>query len=210
MLSESESHASAGDNAAPVPSPGTADGDVGGAERRDTAPSDDASSREGATAYVRGRDDHLLCAAAVLMSGEGNADFDLRQKSVELVTAIVAKQQNQQPRYAAPLCLSSARAQLAAWLKSQMVRDLPTRSLLLLTLLYVQAAAGDPVDDVAQQLEPLADALRALELRLREGNSSSDKSKKKKKAKKKRALTGAQTGAEDAQANRSAPIMYLA
>ncbi len=126
MLSKSEARNSAGDPEAPaVPdalSEGGGDSSSGGGREQRAALQPDAGGESAAAVNQRGGGDELLCSAAALMMGGGGADFDLRQKSVELVTAIVVKQQIELRLFIAPLCVINAKAELATWLKSQVTQ----------------------------------------------------------------------------------------
>lgn len=161
MLSLSEAHAAA----APSSSSPHRSESSSTASEHSSATSSDGSSINQSQNTNRGDEAALTCAAAALMQGGSSADVDLRQKSVELIMAIIAKEQALHVVYNAPPCLSDAKSQLASWLQSRL-------------------SAGS--EDDVQQLEPLSDSLRALEKRLRAGHSSGGKSKKKKK----RSLTG--------------------
>ena len=102
------------------------DGSSSGNHRQALQP----DSSGAADVAARGGDHELLCSAASLMIEERGVDFDLRQKSVELATAIVVKLQNEQKHYSAPFCITNARSQLLTWLKSQVNENSTTLKLL--------------------------------------------------------------------------------
>jgi hypothetical protein len=123
MLSISEAHASGSTSAASAQSNPGAQHNAGGGSSNGDADIHEAGrekSTDGAADTNSGDDNALLCAAAALMLGGGGSDADLRQKSVELIIAIVTKEQTERrAEYAAPACLSDAKARLAGWLQEQ-------------------------------------------------------------------------------------------
>jgi hypothetical protein len=193
MLSLSETHAAA----APSSSSPQRSESSSTASEHSSATSSDGSSINQSQNTNRGDDAALTCAAAALMQGGSSADVDLRQKSVELIMAIIAKEQALHVVYNAPPCLSDAKSQLASWLQSRVGASHACAAAARTHTARLQLSAGS--EDDVQQLEPLSDSLRALEKRLRAGHSSGGKSKKKKK----RSLTGG-------DANGTAPILRLA
>ncbi len=115
MLSLSEAHAAAAQSSS---SPHRSESSSTGSDQSSATASDGGSINQSQNAN-RGDDAALTCAAAALMLGGSSADVDLRQKSVELIMAIVAKGQALHVVYNAPPCLSDAKSQLASWLQSQ-------------------------------------------------------------------------------------------
>jgi hypothetical protein len=127
MLSKSEARISYLEQEASAALGGRSeDGSSSGNHRQALQP----DSSGAADVAARGGDHELLCSAASLMIEEHGVDFDLRQKSVELATAIVVKLQNEQKRYSAPFCITNARSQLLTWLKSQVNENSTTLKLL--------------------------------------------------------------------------------
>ena len=122
MLSISEAHASGSTSAASVQSNPGAQHNAGGGSNGDAEIHEAGreKSTDGAVDTNSGDGNALLCAAAALMLGGGGSDADLRQKAVELIIAIVTKEQTERrAEYAAPACLSDAKARLAGWLQEQ-------------------------------------------------------------------------------------------
>jgi hypothetical protein len=188
MLSSPQTEANTTRSAAPDASP----------DGSEVSREEDAAS----AADIANEDDHraLLCAAAALMTGDSVADVDMQQKAVELVAAVIGRQRKLQLQYSPPQCASDAAAQLSLYMKAEVSRCVCAHGFSEL-MRHSQTSRHQGDRGEQQQLEPLADSLRALKKLLKKRRSA-------RKTKSNSAPT--HTSYEAEERNTTAPTLRLA